>query len=102
MSSSTTAFAARAKAMTITLTKADTRTLFVLMSGLKSEYTGADIMRLGRFWLIGSVYPSLAKIERAGWVTSRWENSEYPRRRFYLLTEFGRAAAAEVILEAKF
>lgn len=42
----------------------------------------------------GTVYPFLAHLERAGWVTSEWESPEpvgRPRRRFYRLTAEGRA-----------
>ena len=39
----------------------------------------------------GSLYPALHRMERKGWLTSRWGRSENRRRaRFYGLTEAGR------------
>ncbi|MEU6731294.1 helix-turn-helix transcriptional regulator [Nonomuraea wenchangensis] len=47
----------------------------------------------------GTVYPILRRLERIGWVHTRWEDdvgdSSGPRRRMYELTGEGRAAAAE-------
>ena len=43
----------------------------------------------------GTIYPALRRLERAGWLKSRWEDSEVaraegrPRRRTYALTEDG-------------
>ncbi|RLV51265.1 PadR family transcriptional regulator [Nocardioides mangrovicus] len=49
----------------------------------------------------GTVHPILARLERAGWLTSRWEDVDptaegRPRRRYYRLTPdgLGRARAA--------
>ena len=47
----------------------------------------------------GTVYPIIARLERCGWITSRWENPEEhvaegrPRRRYYRLTDGGAEAA---------
>jgi len=46
----------------------------------------------------GSLYPTMAKLERAGWVSSDWEQVDphavgRPRRRYYKLTQ----ACAHVI-----
>jgi PadR family transcriptional regulator PadR len=46
----------------------------------------------------GTLYPILARLERAGWVTSGWENDSVrlgPRRRYYRLTGVGAGGAAE-------
>jgi len=45
----------------------------------------------------GSIYPILARLERAGWVESGWEELDRhaagrPPRRYYRLTEAGRLA----------
>jgi PadR family transcriptional regulator PadR len=53
----------------------------------------------------GTLYPLLARLERAGWLTSRWEDVDphaagRPRRRLYLLTAHG-AEAAKSELEAQ-
>mgnify|MGYP003937884139 CR=1 FL=1 len=50
----------------------------------------------------GTIYPALRRLEKAGWLRSRWEDSEVaraegrPRRRTYALTKHG----WEVIPEA--
>jgi PadR family transcriptional regulator, regulatory protein PadR len=49
----------------------------------------------------GTVYPILARFERAGWVTSAWENKDDPgekndpgaKRKYYRLTPEGRECA---------
>ena len=39
----------------------------------------------------GSLYPSLHKLELAGWITAEWKTSELGRRaKFYSLTRAGR------------
>ena len=50
----------------------------------------------------GSVYVVLARLEQAGWLTSRWEEIDpaaegRPRRRLYTLTGEGRRAGAEAV-----
>ncbi len=50
----------------------------------------------------GTVYPLLDRLERAGWVTSRWDDDAErtgPRRRLYELTPDG-AQAARTTLDA--
>ena len=50
----------------------------------------------------GTIYPMLARLERAGWLESRWEelgpnDGGRPRRRLYRLTGHGeRASMAEL------
>lgn len=46
----------------------------------------------------GTIYPMLARLERAGWLESRWEEESSgdvprPRRRLYRLTGHGERAA---------
>lgn len=43
----------------------------------------------------GTVYPALHRLERAGLLTSSWDESSGRRRRTYQLTPEGRTAAAE-------
>ena len=39
----------------------------------------------------GSLYPALKRLELKGWITSRWETSEFNRRaKYYRLTPTGR------------
>ncbi|HET9256525.1 MAG TPA: helix-turn-helix transcriptional regulator [Pseudonocardiaceae bacterium] len=54
----------------------------------------------------GTIYPILARLERAGWVTSAWENpaahevAGRPRRRFYRLTPDGADEARAALARA--
>lgn len=44
----------------------------------------------------GTLYPLLARLRRAGWVTTSWrESTEGPPRRYYSLTEDGTAILSE-------
>ena len=38
----------------------------------------------------GTIYPALHRLERAGWLTSRWDEQSGRRRRVYQLTGKGR------------
>ena len=51
----------------------------------------------------GTIYPLLDRLERAGWVTSHWDEDVSrpgPRRRMYQLTPDGAAAARDVLHQA--
>ncbi|WP_309619696.1 helix-turn-helix transcriptional regulator [Salinibacterium sp.] len=48
----------------------------------------------------GSVYPILERLERAGWVTSEWDDDTArpgPRRRLYCLTSDGAISARHAV-----
>jgi PadR family transcriptional regulator PadR len=50
----------------------------------------------------GTIYPVLARLEQAGWLSSRWEDTVpseagRPRRRLYRLTGEGEAAASRAL-----
>lgn len=48
----------------------------------------------------GTVYPILDRLERAGWVESKWEDDDArpgPRRRLYELTAGGASAARSTV-----
>jgi PadR family transcriptional regulator, regulatory protein PadR len=52
----------------------------------------------------GTIYPALARMERSGWVESRWETERpedlgRPRRRLYQLTGAGEVALRDAIDE---
>lgn len=52
----------------------------------------------------GSVYPILERLERAGWVSSAWEDDPArsgPRRRLYVLTAEGTPAAREAVTRVR-
>jgi PadR family transcriptional regulator PadR len=65
------------------------------------EWYGLELCELTRL-PSGTLYPIIARLERRGWLESRWEDPEAhiaegrPRRRYYRLTgegaERGRAA----------
>jgi DNA-binding PadR family transcriptional regulator len=53
----------------------------------------------------GTIYPILARLEKAGWVSSAWEERdpselERPRRRLYTLTGTGAHAARAALADA--
>lgn len=49
----------------------------------------------------GTIYPLLAKLEKAGWLESRWEEAddESRRRRLYRLTGAGQRCASAAPVE---
>lgn len=47
----------------------------------------------------GTIYPALHRLERAGLLASKWEDSSGRRRRVYALTSGGRRAVSERRLE---
>lgn len=55
----------------------------------------------------GSVYPALSKLEKSGFVRSRWESAavarreKRPPRRYYETTAAGLEALAEALAEAR-
>jgi len=53
----------------------------------------------------GTLYPILVRLERAGWVESRWEGADpvaegRPNRRYYRLTAEGAVAARDEVVRA--
>lgn len=65
--------------------------MLTMLGGI--EFTGAEVtVRTGL--ASGTVYPILARLEKAGWMTSSWEDVDprdvgRPRMRFYRLTRSG-------------
>lgn len=51
----------------------------------------------------GTIYPLLIRLEKLGWLESRWEGSERsgPRRRLYRLTAEGEPAARGLLARAR-
>lgn len=79
-------------------------TLAVLRAILDGAGYGLDIME--RTGLpSGTVYPTLGRMEKRGYLQARWENEAEarregrPRRRYYRLTEAGRDAVRAAIRE---
>lgn len=51
-----------------------------------------DVLQVGQ----SALYPALHKLERNGWITSRWDVSDTNRRvKYYTLTRSGRKAVAD-------
>lgn len=77
--------------------KATVDVLSVLLDSDQPRW-GLEIIKLtGR--PSGSVYPLLDRLERAGWVTSTWDDDadrRGPRRRMYTLTAEGATEARRV------
>jgi DNA-binding PadR family transcriptional regulator len=79
------------------MTMATRLILEVLMSDLGAEWYGSQIGTAAGL-PGGTVYPILARLERVGWLESRWEDIDpsregRPARRYYRLTESGAAEA---------
>jgi len=59
---------------------------YALITALRNRSDGAfDLPE-------GTVYPALHRLERDGWVASRWSDEGARRRRVYELTDAGEAA----------
>lgn len=65
------------------------------------ELYGLEVCRLAEL-PTGTVHPILARLERAGWVMSRWEDVDAheqgrPRRRYYQLSKDGLQSALNAL-----
>lgn len=70
---------------------------------VRAELAGADLMKAARL-SSGTLYPILLRFEKAGLLTSRWEEQPpedlgRPRRRFYQITPAGVRVAREALAE---
>jgi PadR family transcriptional regulator, regulatory protein PadR len=64
-----------------------------LLDGLDRELYGLELVEATGL-PPGTIYPIMARLESAGWVSSRWEETSQepkgrPRRRYYRLTADG-------------
>jgi DNA-binding PadR family transcriptional regulator len=76
------------------------KVLGALLPG-RDELSGADISRATKL-ASGTLYPILFRLERAGWLESRWEDNDpkalgRPRRRLYRVTELGAQSARAAV-----
>jgi PadR family transcriptional regulator PadR len=77
------------------------KVIFALLAEPDGEHYGLELMQETGL-PSGTLYPILMRLDRAGWVTSRWEELDpvaegRPNRRYYRLTAEGVAVArAEV------
>src|ERR1700677_1994821 len=84
------------------------KVLAALMNTSGGELSGIEIGRQANLQS-GTLYPILGRLERAGWLESRWETDDphtlgRPRRRYYHITGIGvaRSRAARAEMEAAF
>jgi PadR family transcriptional regulator len=70
----------------------------------KAEHYGLAVAKKAGL-ATGSTFPILARLERIGWASSYWEQTDAasrgPRRRFYQLTPEGMAGAHKLIAERR-
>jgi PadR family transcriptional regulator PadR len=83
--------------MTPRLTIPTLKVLNAVMAAKGQEVSGAQVARMTGL-SSGTLYPILLRLERAGWLVSRWEDISpqeegRPRRRLYLITGKGQAHA---------
>lgn len=74
-----------------------------LLDNPRSERSGLDISK-GTKVGPGTIYPLLVRLEKAGWLTSRWEDLDpreagRPRRRYYRLSATGQQRSREALSE---
>jgi PadR family transcriptional regulator PadR len=79
--------------------------LNVLLEDPATRRYGLEISK-GAGLATGSIYPILARLEQAGWLTSHWEDIQptvagRPRRRLYQLTATGEQNAYRAIRRAQ-
>jgi PadR family transcriptional regulator, regulatory protein PadR len=79
------------------------KVLGLLLSSGNDELSGAEIGRATKL-ASGTLYPILFRLEKAGWLQSRWEAGDTralgrPRRRLYLVTPLGAQNAASAFKE---
>jgi DNA-binding PadR family transcriptional regulator len=75
------------------LTNETLKVLGALASSHEKELAGAELAKLCEL-ASGTLYPVLHRLEKAGWLRSRWEEGEpsklkRPRRRYYKITAQG-------------
>jgi PadR family transcriptional regulator, regulatory protein PadR len=76
------------------------RVLEAFLDNPAEELAGSDVQKRGKL-ASGTLYPTLLRLESAGWFVSRWESVDparvgRPQRRLYRLTPNGLARASEV------
>lgn len=75
----------------------------LLLEAPREPFSGADIVRRTGM-LSGTLYPILMRLEKAGWLTSKWEELDpaavgRPRKRLYRLTGLGYNKARAALRE---
>jgi DNA-binding PadR family transcriptional regulator len=86
------------------ITKQTERILATLLTNPSRGWWGSQIAPAAGL-KSGTIYPALARMERLGWLTSRWEDVDpseagRPRRRLYSLTDDGELVARQIVSRA--
>jgi DNA-binding PadR family transcriptional regulator len=81
------------------------RVLSVMLENVTAEHYGLELSRTAGL-PSGTIYPMLNRLERDGWVVSRWEEVDpsaagRPRKRLYRLTGEGARQAREHLGSAR-
>jgi DNA-binding PadR family transcriptional regulator len=76
-----------------------------MLDASTEEHYGLELAEHARL-PIGSIYPILARLERAKWIESAWEDIDPSRegrrpRRYYRLTALGVRSARAVVEEVR-
>jgi PadR family transcriptional regulator len=87
----------------IRLTQTTLRVLKLFIDAPRNERSGAEIIRETNVFS-GTLYPMLRRLERAGWLTSHWEDIDpkkegRPRQRFYRISALGQRLATEAFTQ---
>lgn len=85
------------------LSRQGLKVLMKLMEKPREGLAGADLWRATKVQS-GTLYPLLARLEKAGWLESWWETLDpveagRPRKRFYRLTGLGQTKANHALGE---
>lgn len=90
----------------VRLTQPALKVLRFLMETPREGRSGAEMSKATKVGS-GTLYPMLARLEAAGWLTSEWEvidpsEAGRPRRRFYKLTAVGQNSARGALADLQF
>jgi DNA-binding PadR family transcriptional regulator len=85
------------------MTLSTLRVLAVLLADPTAEHYGLEVSHAAGL-PGGTLYPILARLETAGWLTSQWEDIDEVaqgrrRRRYYQVTDSGAERARQVLIE---
>lgn len=85
----------------VRLTQPALKVLRFLMETPREGRSGAEMSKATKVGS-GTLYPMLARLEAAGWLTSEWEVVDprevgRPRRRFYRLSALGQNSASTAL-----
>ena len=81
------------------------RVLTILLERPQQEHFGLEMSRQADL-PTGTIYPILARLEQAGWITGHWEDIDEaaegrPARRYYQLTPSGAQRAKRAVADAR-